>query len=78
MSVSKVPKSVTKIWNELINAGYDYLTTNQLADKLNMEANSVLQNVRRNEQFFDKNEEKPIMIGVKRSNEYINYRDKYR
>ena len=64
MSISKVPKSVTKIWNELINAGYDYLTTNQLAEKLNMEANSVLQNVRRNEEFFDIIEEKPILIGV--------------
>ena len=77
MTNNKIPNSIKEIIDEFIRFDFRPYTYNKLADRLNVEPNTIIQRINRNSKYFEIKGDRPKIITLRKDFEDIYfYRDK--
>ena len=77
MTNNKIPNSIKEIIDEFIRFDFRPYTYNRLADRLNVEPNTIIQRINRNSKYFEIKGDRPKIITLRKDFEDIYfYRDK--
>ncbi len=72
----KIPKTVARIWRILMKNNNIPMTTRELAEKLDVTPNAIVQAIKRYPQYFTIKSRKPLLIELPISKEAVAFREK--